>query len=124
MDADCLRHALTAEEHEAFERDGYLQVEGALSPGHAAGLVDVIDRLHRDGRLEAPATYAGVTNRVQHLNAVGLDPAFVDLIDHPTTFPKVWGILGWNIFMHTLTPHAHAARAARGSTGTTRVAPG
>ena len=55
-----------------------------------------------------PATYAGVTNRVQHLNAVGLDAAFVDLIDHPTTFPKVWGILGWNIFLHNthlmLTP--------------------
>lgn len=99
MDADCLRHALTPEEHEAFERDGFLRVEGALRRDHAAELVDAIDRLHRDGRLEAPATYAGVTNRVQHLNAVGLDPAFVDLIDHPTAFPKVWGILGWNIFL-------------------------
>ncbi|MCY4111515.1 MAG: phytanoyl-CoA dioxygenase family protein [Chloroflexi bacterium] len=99
MDTDCLRHVLTAEEQEAFERDGYLRIEGALSRDHAADLVDVIDRLHRDGRLVAPATYAGVTNRVQHLNAVGLDPAFVDLIDHPTTFPKVWGILGWNIFL-------------------------
>lgn len=100
MDPDCLRHALTADEHEAFERDGYLRVEGALSREHAAELVDVIDRLHRNGRLVAPETYAGVTNRVQHLNAVGLAPTFVDLIDHPTTFPKVWGILGWNIFLH------------------------
>ena len=126
MDADCLRHALTAEEGKAFERDGYLHVKGALTQDHAAELVDVIDGLHRDGRLVGGKTYAGVTNRVQHLNAVGLHPAFVDLIDHPTTFPKVWGILGWNIFMHTshLTPHAHAARAARGSTGTTRVTPG
>ena len=108
MDADCLRHSLTTAEEEAFERDGYLHVEGALSPDHAANLVAVIDRLHRDGRLVPPETYAGVTNRVQHLNAVGLAPAFVDLIDHPTTFPKVWGILGWNIFLHNthlmLTP--------------------
>ena len=108
MDADCLRHSLTTAEEEAFERDGYLHVEGALSPDHAVNLVDVIDRLHRDGRLVTPETYAGVTNRVQHLNAVGLAPEFVDLIDHPTTFPKVWGILGWNIFLHNthlmLTP--------------------
>ena len=108
MDAECLRHALTSEEQEAFERDGYLHVKRALTRDHAAELVDVIDCLHQDGRLAAAETYAGVTNRVQHLNAVGLDRAFVDLIDHPTTFPKVWGILGWNIFMHTshlmLTP--------------------
>ncbi len=108
LDADCLRHALTAEEGKAFERNGYLHVEGALTQDHAAGLVDVIDRLHRDGRLAAGETYAGVTNRVQHLNAVGLAPAFVNLIDHPTTFPKVWGILGWNIFLQNthlmLTP--------------------
>ncbi len=99
MDADCLRHALNGPEQEAFERDGYLRVEGALSRDHTTELVDVIDRLQRDGRLVAPESYAGVTNRVQHLNAVGLDPAFVDLIDHSTTFPKVWGILGWNIFL-------------------------
>ena len=120
MDADCLRHVLTAEEWEAFDRDGYLHVGGALSREHAAGLVDVIDRLHRDGRLEAPETYAGVTNRVQHLNAVGLDPAFVDLVDHPTTFPKVWGILGWNIFLHNthlmLTP-AEPREGPRGPGG-------
>lgn len=102
MDAACLRHALTAAEQEAFDRDGYLRVEGALTPEHAAELIGVIDRLDRGGRLEAPATYAGVTNRVQHLNAVGLDPAFVDLVDHPTTFPKVWGILGWNIFLQNM----------------------
>ena len=108
MDADCLRHALTRGERQAFERDGYLHVKGALTQDHAAELVDVIDCLHRDGRLVEGETYAGVTNRVQHLNAVGLDRAFADLIDHPTTFPKVWAILGCNIFMHTshvmLTP--------------------
>ena len=112
MDADCLRHALTADEHEAFERDGYLHVEGALSRDHAAELVELIDRLHRNGRLVAPATYAGVTNRVQHLNAVGLDPAFVDLIDHPHDVPEGVGDLGLEHLPAQHPSHAHAAGAA------------
>jgi ectoine hydroxylase-related dioxygenase (phytanoyl-CoA dioxygenase family) len=31
------------------------------------------------------------------------DDAFVELIDWPRTFPKVWGILGWNIHVY----HTH-----------------
>jgi hypothetical protein len=46
-------------------------------------------------------------------NIIHEDPALVDLIDLPTTFPKVWGILGWNIYMYhshlDITPPADAA---------------
>ena len=124
MDADCLRHALTRGERQAFERDGYLHVKGALTQDHAAELVDVIDCLHRDGRLVEGETYTGVTNPAQHLDAVGLDRAFVDLIDHPTTFPKVWVILGWNIFMHTSHVMLTPPEPRDGQQGPGRVAPG
>ena len=43
---------------------------------------------------------------------VGRDDAFLDLVDWPTTFPKVFGVLGWNIqLFHTqllVTPPAPA----------------
>jgi len=25
------------------------------------------------------------------------DPAFLDLLDHPSTFPILWDLMGWNI---------------------------
>ena len=43
---------------------------------------------------------------------VGRDDAFLELVDWPTTFPKVFGVLGWNIqLFHTqliVTPPAPA----------------
>ena len=48
------------------------------------------------------------------------DRAYVELIDLPSTFPKVWGVLGWHIqVFHTqllVTPPAHPA-AGRGAYG-------
>src|SRR6478752_3919676 len=42
--------------------------------------------------------------------------AAVNRIDRPTTFPKVWGILGWNIYLYhshvDVTPPADAAALA------------
>jgi len=39
------------------------------------------------------------------------DRVLTDLIDHPTTLPKVWGLLGWNIYVNdqaaTVTLPAH-----------------
>lgn len=120
MDPGALRYALTADEHDAFERVGYLIVRGALRDDHVADLEAVIDTLHAARKLDSPRTYAGVMGRVQHKNSVGLDRAFVDLIDHPTTFPKVWGVLGWNIYVYNthlmLTP-PQPDNGARGPTG-------
>lgn len=31
------------------------------------------------------------------------DPSLLDLVDLPTVFPKVWGILGWNFYSY----HSH-----------------
>ena len=38
------------------------------------------------------------------LDYIGLDDAFLELLDLPTTFPKVWSILGWHISLY----HSHA----------------
>ena len=42
---------------------------------------------------------------------VGRDDAFLDLLDCPTTFPKVFGLLGWNIQLFHTQLIRDAARA-------------
>lgn len=95
MDPSCLTHCLSNEERDAFERDGYLLVPDALSPAvvdKLTGLVDALgderaNEIEEDGRL--------------HLrDFLRTDHAFMDLLDWPTTFPKVWGILGWHIQLY------------------------
>ena len=41
--------------------------------------------------------------RLNYLDFIGRDREFMDLLDCPTTFPKVWNILGWNIQLY----HSH-----------------
>lgn len=108
MNPDCLQYRLTAAERETFETNGYLVVENALDPRTLVRLISAVDRLDARERNEH--------NRDKLLsipNIVHEDAAFVDLIDCPTTFPKVWGILGWNIAIYhshaDITPPADAA---------------
>ncbi len=108
MDPSCLRFALTDPERAAFERDGYLIMEDALPPEKNEQLIAVVDRLHRDGRLSPPGD-AGIAGRINTLDFIGLDRGLFDMVDYPRTFPKVWGILGWNIFLY----HSHLAITAQ-----------
>jgi ectoine hydroxylase len=98
MDPACLNHALTSDERESFETNGYLIVENALDPASNQHLIDVLDRV--DDR-ERTDDLAGKLLSVA--NIIHEDTALVDLIDWPTVFPKVWGILGWNIYLY----HSH-----------------
>jgi ectoine hydroxylase len=95
MDRDCLAAMLTDDERAAFERDGYLIVPDALSPAVVSRLASLLDVMavervaetEEDGRL--------------HLRDFLLrDPAFMDLLDWPATFPKIWAMLGWHIQLY------------------------
>ena len=85
MDIACLEHCLTEDERVKFERDGFLVVEDVLPPSMVEDLIKAVDRL-------APGA-----------DCVGKDDLFLELIDWPKMFPKVWGILGWNIHLY----HTH-----------------
>ena len=61
-------------------------------------LVEVVDRV--DAR-ERGAEQQGKLLSVA--DVVAEDDALVELVDWPTTFAKVWGILGWNIYLY----HSH-----------------
>lgn len=105
MDASCLKHSLTKDEVLHFEEKGYLIVENAIPQSKVDELVPIVDNLDREERAR---TGLEPDARINHYNFIGKHSAFLDLLDCPTTFPKVWGIMGWHIQLYhthmTFTP--------------------
>ena len=100
MDASGLQHRLTDDERLEFERNGFLIVENAIPDDLVERLTAVVDRVDAEYRSEhGHSPY----ERVNILDFVGYDELFLELLDWPTTFPKVWGLLGWNIQLY----HSH-----------------
>jgi hypothetical protein len=85
-------HLLRPEQRKSLEDDGYLVVPDALTPDEVAGLDAAIERAGgKDGK---PHNRAAI---------LGMDKAFLDLVDLPTILPKMVEILGWNIWVN----HTH-----------------
>jgi len=100
---DCL----TPEEKSAFESQGFLVIKDVLPEARAVELEHAVDALHRrvlDAGYD-PYTKKAITSQDVFFlsNVLHRDPAFLHLIDWHRTFPKVWGILGWNIACY----HSH-----------------
>lgn len=91
---------LTESQRADFERDGFLMVRGALNPDTLARVLDAVDRIYAEG-----VARDGLSERHhwQMRNCLLADPVLMDLLDCPTVFPLVAGILGWDI--HLLTSH-------------------
>lgn len=83
----------TPEERASFEREGYLVVRDALAPAQVEALAAAIDRC---GHGES----GGFHNR---LDILGLDDAFLELVDNPPVLGKICGFLGWNVWVN----HTH-----------------
>jgi hypothetical protein len=99
MQPSCLQHRITDEELQTFNKTGILQIENALSAEQVAKLTATVDRLH-ERQLNAgqdPRTAMFLPNFVP------ADDQFADLVDYEPILPKVWGILGWNIYLY----HTH-----------------
>ena len=99
MDPTCLQHCLTDAERRHMNEQGYVVVPEALDRADCARLIAAVDRV--DGRERTPTF--GRERLLSFSNILPEDPAFVDLLDWPRVFPKVWGILGWNIYCY----HTH-----------------
>ena len=99
VDPSCLVHCLRDSERTQFEESGYLVIENALSPEQLARMHSVFDRLLATQR----AAGLGPHDPYSQDDILCEDPVFRETIDCETTFPKVWGILGWNIYLY----HAH-----------------
>ncbi|MAG35689.1 MAG: hypothetical protein CL878_05520 [Dehalococcoidia bacterium] len=100
MDVSSLQHRLTDAERLEFDRNGFLIVENAIPDELIARLIPVADRADAQYRSERGLS---PHERINFLDFVGEDELFLELLDWPTTFPKVWGLLGWNIQLY----HSH-----------------
>lgn len=100
MNKESLSHLLTEAERKHFEEQGYLYVPNALSSEMVEHLINAVDKLHSNALSTGRATQG---NHWGFSNFLGEDDAFLELVDLPTTLPKVWGILGWNIKLY----HSH-----------------
>jgi ectoine hydroxylase len=100
MDRACLEHCLTENERREFNENGFFVVEDALPPSLVAALTPVVDRLDAQYR---PVMGRGPHELLNLLDFIGKDELFLELLDWPKTFPKVWGILGWHIQLY----HSH-----------------
>ena len=100
MDTTCLEHCLTEPERVQFDDDGYLIIEDVLPAELVDQLAAVVDRLDTEYR---PKRELGPHDSLNLLDFVGKDELFLELLDWPKTFPKVWGILGWHIQLY----HSH-----------------
>ncbi len=98
---------LTPDERDHFARSGYLVVPDALSPALVERLRHAVDRvaaLSDDARSSPRAAPDLAPTTARNLaDILGRDDAFLELLDCPRVFPKLWGILGWNIWVQ----HSH-----------------
>ncbi|MCH2612672.1 MAG: phytanoyl-CoA dioxygenase family protein, partial [Pirellulales bacterium] len=98
MDKAILEYELTDTEREFFNSNGYLIIENALPDDFNSRLIDVVDRVNnRERKPEHGNRLLSVTDIVKE------DPAMIELVDNPRVFPKLWSILGWNIYLY----HSH-----------------
>ena len=99
MDPSSLQYRLTDEERQTFDQTGLLTIPNALAAEQVEELRTLTDQVY------AGKVAAGHDERTAlfYPNFIPDSPLFADLVDYPTVLPKVWGILGWNIYLY----HAH-----------------
>ena len=100
MDKTCLQFCLIEHERHHFEEAGYFVVKDVLHRDLIEDLTLAVDRIDAEHR---PNAGGGLLDGRNHFDFIGKDDLFLELLDWPKTFPKVWGILGWHIQLY----HSH-----------------
>jgi ectoine hydroxylase len=89
-----------AEKLAEFDRDGFTIIPGALTPDEVGFYTEALDRVYQaneaDGRIQPGGS-------LHQLSAVAHCSEALGLVDHPSMFPYVWSILGWNVHVY----HSH-----------------
>jgi Phytanoyl-CoA dioxygenase (PhyH) len=88
---------IEAAERRRFDQDGWLLIPGALPSSLRERLVEATDRVYTQ---EAFRDRLGPHQSLSLPGFLSRDNLFLELLDLPTTFPYVWGPLGWNIYTH------------------------
>ena len=99
MDVSCLQYRLTEDERRTFEETGMLSLQDALAPEQVAALTTTVDQVYERRLAEGQDPHKALF----YPNFIPDDELFANLVDYEKILPKVWGILGWNIYLY----HAH-----------------
>jgi hypothetical protein len=99
MNPSCLPYRLTDEERRRFDEEGFLVLPDALSAAQVSALTGLTDAVHARRVAEG----FDPNKALFYPNFIPDDALFADLVDYEKVLPKVWGILGWNIYLY----HAH-----------------
>jgi ectoine hydroxylase-related dioxygenase (phytanoyl-CoA dioxygenase family) len=99
MTPECLQYRLTEEEKQTFNETGWLQIENALSSEQIAALTSASDHILE----QKLAQGHNAQQALFYPNFIPDNDLFLNLVDYEPVLPKVWGILGWNIYLY----HAH-----------------
>lgn len=93
MDLSSLAHCITPDEAAAFRRDGFLVLPAAIAPAQVSALLAAL------ACIEAQVEPNRTSSYYNYADVLALDgaDAILDQIDSPTLFPKIWGLLGFNI---------------------------
>jgi len=94
-----LDHVLSESERAEFLGNGFLVVPDALTSDFADELEEATDAVYRQevgkGLADGSTLFCP--------NVLCRNRLYLELLDWHRTFPKVWGILGWNIYSY----HSH-----------------
>ncbi|HZU56288.1 MAG TPA: phytanoyl-CoA dioxygenase family protein [Actinocrinis sp.] len=96
---------LSEQQRTQFDRDGYFIVRDAIPAELLVRLDEAMERVYAQEKAAG-----GLRQDDQSLHLMGFlhrDKTFLELLELPTVFPLVWGILGWNIhaYHHHLDVH-------------------
>jgi ectoine hydroxylase len=91
---------LTPEQREAFDRDGYILIRGALDQNEVEHYARVLDKVYEEEKAAGRLSPEGAMHK---LSAVTSCPEMAALLNHPKTFHYVWSMIGWNFHVY----HSH-----------------
>jgi len=96
---------ITAEQRAEFDRDGYITIRDAIPPELLERLIDAQDRVYAQQKAEG--LLDPEDDSMHLMGFLHRDKVFLELLELPTVFPLVWGILGWNIhaYHHHIDVH-------------------
>ncbi len=104
MDSSCLQYALTEAERLEYNERGYFVVDDVLSEDQIPALEKACDAVDAEVREEREV---GPDARLTVRDVMWRDPSLLDLVDLPTTLPKIWELMGWNIqIYHTVIAYS------------------
>ncbi|MDE0313299.1 MAG: phytanoyl-CoA dioxygenase family protein [Candidatus Poribacteria bacterium] len=97
MNVSWLEYCATDEQLNAFNDNGYLVVEDAISPEMVDALEVVADRVDAEERSK---TGLAPHKLLSKFRTVIEDDILLELLDNKKVFPLLWDILGWNIQLY------------------------